>query len=186
MLITAALAAAAPEEQGHAHRAGRLHHRVERCLVKVGKMIGVAMGGVELVELAIRLLLPSKELDHRHAGDRFPQIGVDPGDALANPAVGLARLDAKEVDRNRHRRNQRQRHQRQADVEIEHDAEDPDHHDEIESNDHRQRTFQRTSTSVSASPDAPPGCGRSSSSAASHGKTGPRANQGGCATCIVR
>ena len=55
-------------------------------------MIGVAMVGVECFKLTIGFFLAGEQLDHRHAGDRLAQIGVDARDPFADLAIGAGAL----------------------------------------------------------------------------------------------
>ena len=59
------------------------------------------------------------------------EIGVDTGDAGADQAVGLARLDAEDVDGQQEQWDHRHRHQGQPDVERKHDGDDGRDEDQV-------------------------------------------------------
>ena len=125
------LAAAVPDDHRERERADRLDDREQRRLVDVRGVVGDAELVVQPVEAALTGALAGKQLDDRHARQRFLEIGVEARQAVADVAVVAPRRDAKDVDHHRQHRRQRQRDQRQPPVDGEHDGDDAEQRGDI-------------------------------------------------------
>ena len=130
------LTAAVPDDEGERNAADRLHQRVQCRFVDVGPVIGLAVQIVVVVELAKGLRLAHEQLDHHHPRDRLLQVGVQPGDALADQPITVPRLEAEEVDRHQHERQQRQADQGEPQVDRQHDGGDAEQGDRIHQDGH--------------------------------------------------
>jgi hypothetical protein len=92
---------------------------------------GIAVQGVHLVEVGAVALLAREELHHLHPGDRLLDHRVDPGDANAGLAEGLADLQP-EDDRDDHEeRNHREAEEREPPVDQEERRRKAKHHQDV-------------------------------------------------------
>ena len=123
-----------------------------------GFQVGVAVVGVQVVELGAVAVLARQALDHAHAGDVLLQGGVDHGDGGAGAAEGALGEALPEGGDDEHDGQHGEAEQGQRDVHNQHDGDDADQCDERTEDGEQARTehgFQHSDIALQARHDAP-------------------------------
>ncbi len=117
-------ASAHPDQQAHPQRGDQLHAREEDGVVEDGTHVGVPVGGVDLLELAVGPLLPVEELHDGHAGEVLLEEGADAGDLHPHLAEAVPHLGLEPEGQQEEQGDDRESHQGQPPVHPEKHGDD--------------------------------------------------------------